>query len=205
MFVRLHPNNPEERKIQQIVEELKKGAIIIYPTDTVYGIGCDINNPKAIEKLYRIKNVSAKDAKFSFVCDSLSNISNYTKAIDTPIFKLLKKCLPGPYTFILEANKAVPKLLQTKKNTVGIRIPDNKICLALVEALGNPIISTSLPESQEIDEYVDPDVFYYLFEKQVDIVIDGGIGSLNPSTVVDCTSGIPEIIREGAGSISIFV
>ncbi len=204
MFVRVHPQNPEERKIQQIVEALKNGAIIIYPTDTVYGIGCDINNPKAIEKLYRIKNVNPKDARFSFVCSSLSNISLYTKAIDTPIFKLLKKCLPGPYTFILEANKAVPKLLQTKKNTVGIRIPDNKICMAIVEALGNPIISTSLPESKEVDEYVDPDVFYYLFEKNVDLVIDGGIGNIELSTVVDCTSGNPEIIREGAGSISIF-
>jgi tRNA threonylcarbamoyl adenosine modification protein (Sua5/YciO/YrdC/YwlC family) len=204
MFVRVHPENPEERKIEQIVSSLKDGAVIIYPTDTMYGIGCDITNPKAIEKLYRIKNISAKDAKFSFVCSSLSNISKYTKSIDTPIFKLLKKCLPGPYTFILEASKEVPKLLQTKKNTVGIRIPDNKICMAIVERLGNPIISTSLPESKEVDEFVDPDVFYYLFEKTVDVVIDGGIGSMDASTVVDCTSGNPEIIRHGAGSISIF-
>jgi tRNA threonylcarbamoyl adenosine modification protein (Sua5/YciO/YrdC/YwlC family) len=204
MFARIHPQNPEDRKIQQIVASLKGGAIIIYPTDTVYGIGCDITNSKAIEKLYRIKNVSAKDAKFSFICSSLSNISNYTKPFDTSIFKILKKCLPGPYTFILEANKEVPKLLQTKKNTVGIRIPDNKICLAIVEALGNPIISTSLPESKEVDEFVDPDIFYYLFENQVDIVIDGGIGQSEPSTVVDCTSGTPQIIREGLGSISIF-
>ncbi len=204
MYIRVHPENPEERKILQIVQALRDGALIIYPTDTVYGIGCDINNPKAIERLYRLKNVQAKNAKFSFVCSSLSNISNYTKSIDTPIFKLLKKCLPGPYTFILEASKEVPKLLQTKKNTVGIRIPENNISMAIVEALGNPIISTSLPDSEEVENFVDPDVFYYLFENSVDIVIDGGIGNIEASTVVDCSSGIPEIIREGAGDISIF-
>jgi tRNA threonylcarbamoyl adenosine modification protein (Sua5/YciO/YrdC/YwlC family) len=204
MFVRIHPINPEERKINQVVDCLRNGGLIIYPTDTVYGIGCDINNPKAIEKLYRLKGVNEKTAKFSFICKDISDFSQYTKSLDTPVFKVIKKCLPGPYTFILDASKEVPKLLKTKKNTVGLRIPDNTICKAIVTALGNPIISTSLPETDEVEDYTDPEIFFYLFENKVDIVIDGGIGKMETSTVIQYNDGVAEIIREGAGDISIF-
>jgi tRNA threonylcarbamoyl adenosine modification protein (Sua5/YciO/YrdC/YwlC family) len=204
MFLRIHPINPEERKINQIVDCLRNGGIIIYPTDTVYGIGCDIKNPRAIEKLYQLKGVTEKTAKFSFICKDISDFSLYTKSMDTPVFKLLKKCLPGPYTFILEASKEVPKLLKTKKNTVGIRVPDNKICNAIVTALGNPIISTSLPETNEVEDFTDPEIFFYLFENRVDLVVDGGIGNIETSSVIQFIDGKAEIIREGAGDISIF-
>ncbi len=205
MFLRIHPQNPEERKINQVVDCLMEGGLIIYPTDTVYGIGCDIFNPKAIEKLYRLKGVTEKTAQFSFVCKDISDISLYTKSMDTPVFKTIRKCLPGPYTFILQASKEVPKLLKTKKNTVGLRVPDNKICSAIVAALGHPIISTSLPPSTEVEEFTDPEVFYFLFEKNVDIIIDGGLGNLQTSTVVNFETGLPQIIREGAGSLEPFL
>jgi tRNA threonylcarbamoyl adenosine modification protein (Sua5/YciO/YrdC/YwlC family) len=205
MFVRIHPINPEERKISQVVDCLKNGGLIIYPTDTVYGIGCDIFNPKAIEKLYRIKGVNEKTAQFSFICKDISDFSKYTKSIDTPVFKILKKCLPGAYTFILPASKEVPKLLKTKKNTVGLRIPDNTICQAIVHQLGNPIISTSLPETFAIEDSTDPETFYYLFENKVDMVIDGGIGNMLASTVVSFDEdGTAQLIRTGAGDVSIF-
>jgi tRNA threonylcarbamoyl adenosine modification protein (Sua5/YciO/YrdC/YwlC family) len=205
MFLRVHPINPEDRKINQIVSCLQNGGLIIYPTDTVYGIGCDIFNPKAIEKLYKLKGVTEKTAKFSFICKDISDFSKYAKSMDTPIFKLIKKCLPGPYTFILEASKETPKLLKTKKNTVGLRIPNNTICQAIVAALGHPIISTSLPESTEVEDFTDPEVFYYLFEKKVDLVVDGGLGSLQTSSVIQFTDGVAEVIREGAGNIDMFI
>jgi tRNA threonylcarbamoyl adenosine modification protein (Sua5/YciO/YrdC/YwlC family) len=204
MFLRIHPVNPEERKINQVVDCLRNGGLIIYPTDTVYGIGCDINNPKAIEKLYRLKGVNEKTAKFSFICKDISDFSFYTKSMDTPIFKILKKCLPGPYTFILDASKEVPKLLKTKKNTVGLRIPNNIICNAIVTALGNPIISTSLPETKEVENFTDPEIFFYVFENRVDMVVDGGIGNIETSSVIQFVDGQAEIIRHGAGDISIF-
>ena len=190
MFLRIHPDNPEDRKIQQVLDCLRNGGLIIYPTDTVYGIGCDIFNAKAIEKLYRLKDVNEKTARFSFICKDLSDFS--------------KKSLPGPFTFILDASKEVPKLLKTKKNTVGLRIPDNKICAAIVDALGHPIITTSLPETAEVEDYTDPETFFYLFENKVDLVIDGGIGNTESSTVISFVNDEIEIIRKGAGSIEIF-
>jgi tRNA threonylcarbamoyl adenosine modification protein (Sua5/YciO/YrdC/YwlC family) len=199
MLLHIHPDNPQERNIKTVVETLRKGGVIIYPTDTIYGIGCDIHNAAAIERICRIKNIDPKKAQFSFVCSDLSHISDYTRSIDTPIFRLLKSALPGPYTFILEASKQVPKLLKNKKDTVGIRVPDSKICHEIVKQLGNPIMSASLPMDGEVEYYTDPEIMHDLFEKQVDIVIDGGHGGIIPSTVIDCTQGEPELLREGAG------
>lgn len=199
MLLHIHPDNPQQRNIDTVVDTLRKGGIIIYPTDTIYGIGCDITKPAAIERIARIKGIDPKKAQFSFVCSDLSHISDYTKSIDTPVFRILKKALPGPYTFIFRASKQVPKLLQTKKDTVGIRVPDNNICRMIVEQLGNPILSTSLPTDGDVEYYTDPEVMHDQFEKLVDIVIDAGHGSILSSTVVDCTSGAPELIRQGAG------
>lgn len=199
MLLHIHPDNPQQRNIDTVVDTLRKGGVIIYPTDTIYGIGCDITNPAAIERVCRIKGIDPKKAQFSFVCSDLSHISDYTKSIDTPTFRLLKKALPGPFTFIFNASKAVPKLLQSKKSTVGIRVPDHNICHMLVEQLGNPIMSTSLPMDEDVEYYTDPEIMHDHFEKLVDIVIDGGYGSIIPSTVVDCTTGLPELLRQGAG------
>lgn len=199
MLIHIHPDNPQERNIKTVVEQLKKGGVIIYPTDTIYGLGCDIYNTQAIERICRIKNIDPKKAQFSFVCSDLSHISDYTRSIDTPIFRLLKAALPGPYTFILEASKEVPKMLKTKKDTVGIRVPDNKICQMLVKELGHPIMSVSLPMDGEIEYYTDPELMEEQFGNVVDIVIDSGIGEIEPSTVIDCTSGAPELVRAGAG------
>ncbi|MCB9045125.1 MAG: threonylcarbamoyl-AMP synthase [Chitinophagales bacterium] len=200
MLIHIHPDNPQQRNIDTVVETLRAGGVIIYPTDTIYGIGCDITNPGAFQRICRIKGVDPKKAQFSFVCSDLSHISDYTKSIDTPTFRILKKALPGPYTFILNASKQVPKLMQTKKATVGIRVPDNNICRMIVEQLGNPILSTSLPMDEDVEYYTDPEVMYENFQNLVDIVIDAGPGSIRSSTVVDCTSGSPELIREGAGN-----
>ncbi|MBS1773190.1 MAG: threonylcarbamoyl-AMP synthase [Bacteroidetes bacterium] len=199
MLLSIHPKDPQQRNIKTVVDCLHNGGVIIYPTDTIYGLGCDIYNVEAIERICRIKNIDPKKAQFSFVCSDLSHISDYAKSIDTPIFRLLKKSLPGPYTFILEASKLVPKMLKTKKDTVGIRVPDNKVCHELVKQLGNPIMSVSLPMDDEVEYYTDPLIMHEIFEDKVDIVIDSGIGSIVPSTVIDCTSGEPELIREGAG------
>jgi tRNA threonylcarbamoyl adenosine modification protein (Sua5/YciO/YrdC/YwlC family) len=204
MFLRVHPVNPEERKIKQVVQCLLDGGLIIYPTDTVYGIGCDIYNQKAIQKLYQLKGVTEKTAKFSFICKDISDFSKYAKSMDTATFKHIKKCLPGPYTFILDASKETPKLLKTKKNTVGLRIPNNTICQAIVDALGHPIISTSLPETMDVEDFTDPDVFYFAFENKVDMVIDGGIGNAQTSSVIQFIDGRAEIIREGAGDVELF-
>ena len=199
MIIHIHPDNPQPRNIQTVVDCLRSGGVIIYPTDTIYGIGCDITNTAAIERVCRIKGVDPKKAQFSFVCSDLSHISDYTKSIDTPTFRLLKNALPGPYTFILNANKQVPKLLQTKKTTVGIRVPEHNICNMIVKELGNPIISTSLPVDDDVEYYTDPEAMHDRFEKLVDFVIDGGYGSVISSTIIDCTSGSPELIRAGAG------
>lgn len=202
LFLHIHPDNPQERLINQVVDELRKGAVIIYPTDTIYGIGCDIYNTKAIDKLCRIKGVKSEKTSFSFICSDLSNISEYARSISTPTFKLMKRTLPGPFTYILNASSQVPKLLQKKKKTVGIRIPDNKIVLQIVERLGNPIITTSLKVNDDILEYpTDPELIYDDFKNQLDIIIDGGYGNMNPSTVVDCTGDEPELIRQGAGEL----
>lgn len=199
MLLHIHPDNPQQRNIQTVIDTLRSGGVIIYPTDTIYGIGCDITNRDAIERVCRIKGVDPKKAQFSFVCSDLSHITDYAKSIDTPIFRILKSALPGPYTFILKAGKQVPKMLQTKKDTVGIRVPDHKICHMIVEQLGNPIMSTSLPMDGEVEYYTDPEVMHDIFGDKVDIVIDAGFGNIQSSTVIDCTSGAPELIREGAG------
>ena len=198
MLLRIHPVDPQPRLIRQVVEILRAGGIIIYPTDTVYGIGCDILQADAIERICRLKGIDSHKANLSFICNDLSHLSEYTKPISTPTFRLLKEHLPGPYTFILPASKLVPKSLQSKKSTIGLRIPDNSIAMALVRELGRPILSTSLP-GEQVEDTTDPDVMYENFGKQVDTVIDGGIGGMIPSTVVDCSTDLPEVIREGAG------
>ncbi len=201
MLLAIHPKNPDERKIKQVVALLKKGAVIIYPTDTVYGIGCDISQPEAIERICKIKNINPQKAQLSFLCSDLSHLSEYTKAIDTPLYRFLKQYVPGPYTFILEANKKVPKLLRSRKDTVGIRVPDNKISKAILTELGNPILSTSLPLGENEQIYTDPEEIRDRFEHLVDLVIDGELGGSIPSTIVDCTLSPPEIIRMGLGEI----
>jgi tRNA threonylcarbamoyl adenosine modification protein (Sua5/YciO/YrdC/YwlC family) len=199
MLLRVHPETPQPRLIAQIADCLRSGGVIIYPTDTIYGLGCDIYNTKAIERICRIKNADPKKIQFSFVCNDLSHITDYAKSVDTPIFRVLKAALPGPYTFVLQASKEVPKLLKSKKDTVGIRIPDNKICLAIAKELGHPIMSVSLPMDTDVEYYTDPELMHERFESVTDMVIDGGPGSTLASTVIDCTTGTPEVIREGAG------
>ena len=181
-----------------MVECLKDGGVIIYPTDTIYGLGCDINQHKAVERICKIKNIDAQKAQLSFICRDLSHLSDYTKTIDTPLYRMLKSYLPGPYTFILPASKQVPKILQSKKSTIGLRVPDNIICQHILDELGNPILSASLP-GEMVEEYTDPEVIAENFGDKVDFVIDGGIGSMVPSTVVDCTTGEWTIIRHGQG------
>ena len=198
MLIRIHPDNPQPRLIKQVSEVLKKGGIIVYPTDTIYGLGCDIFQHKAIERICYIKNVEPQKAQLSFICYDLSDLSKYAKQLDTPVYRNLKQYLPGPYTFILEASKEVPKILKTKKDTIGLRIPDNKIARCIVEELGNPILSASLP-GDSVEEYTDPEIIHDKFEKLVDVVIDGEIGGTLPSTIIDFTKGEPEVIREGAG------
>ena len=198
MLIHIHPENPQERLIRQVVEVLKNGGVIIYPTDTIYGLGCDIFQHKAVERICRIKNVQPQKANLSFVCYDLGDLSRYAKQLDTPVYRTLKQYLPGPYTFILEASKEVPKILKTKKDTVGIRIPDNKIARCIVKELGNPILSATLP-GEDVEEYTDPEFIHDKFVKLVDIVIDGGIGGIVPSTIIDFTSGEAEVVREGAG------
>ncbi len=200
MLINIHPDNPQERNIKTVVDCLKSGGVIIYPTDTIYGIGCDIYHPAAIERICRIKDILPKNANFSFICRDLSHLSDYARNIGTPTFRLLKKALPGPYTFILEATKEVPKLLKTKKDTVGIRVPDHNICQAIVEQLGHPLMSASLPMNEDVEYFTDPEMIHDIFEKQVDIVINSGIGNMLASTVIDCTGSEPELIREGAGN-----
>jgi tRNA threonylcarbamoyl adenosine modification protein (Sua5/YciO/YrdC/YwlC family) len=198
MLLEIHPNNPNPRHIATVVDCLKSGGVIAYPTDTIYGLGCDIFQPKAIEKIAQIKGVDPAKAQLSFVCADLSDLSKYAKAISTPLYRLLKNYLPGPFTFILPASKQVPKLLQNKKNTIGLRIPDNTIASAIVAALEHPILSASLP-GEMVEDYTDPYVIHENFENLVDIVIDGGIGGMIPSTIVDCTTDDYTVIREGAG------
>lgn len=200
MLLHIHPDNPQQRNIDTVVECLRGGGVIIYPTDTIYGIGCNIFNADAIAHIARIKNVDAKKAQFSFICCDLSHLSDFAKSVDTPVFRMLKAALPGPYTFILEASKQVPKQLKTKKDTVGIRVPDNKICHQIVKDLGHPLMSASLPMDGDVEYFTDPEVMHEEFGKLVDIVIDGGIGHILSSTVIDCTSGAPVLIREGAGA-----
>ncbi len=198
MLVRIHEDNPSQRKIQLVVDTLKKGGIIIYPTDTVYGLGCDITQPKAIERIARIKGVDAAKANFSFICEDLSHLSDYTGPINNEIFKLMKRNLPGPFTFILNASSKVPKLLKTKRKTVGIRVPDNNIAREIVHELGNPILSTSVYDKDEIIEYTtDPELIEERYGDLVDLVVDGGYGNNIASAIVDCSGDEIKIIREG--------
>ena len=206
MIIIIHPENPEERKIEQVVACLRKGGVVVYPTDTVYGIGCDITNSAAVQKVLRFKDVNLKKTSLSFICHDLSHAAQYLKPIDSRTFKLLKKNTPGPFTFILEANSNVPKLFKANKKTVGIRVPDNDIVRAIVERLGNPILSASVKNSNEEidDEYItDPSLIQENLRHVADIVIDGGIGGVDGSTVVDCTSDEWEIVRQGKGELDV--
>lgn len=206
MLIRLYEENPNEKVLEQVVSVLKKGGIIIYPTDTVYGLGCDITNQKAIENIAKLRGIKPEKANFSFVCYDLSHISDYIKPIDNTTFRVLKKALPGPFTFIFNANNNVPKLLSSKKKTVGIRVPDNNIARCIVKMLGNPILSTSIHDEDDIIEYTtDPELIYEKYQDKVDLVIDGGYGDNLASTVVDCTAGEFEIIREGKGVLDDFL
>ncbi|MFT3979323.1 MAG: L-threonylcarbamoyladenylate synthase [Ferruginibacter sp.] len=198
MFIHIHPDNPQPRLVKQVAECLLDGGIIAYPTDTIYGLGCDIFQPKAVERICRIKNVEPAKAQLSFICRDLSHLSDYTKSIGTPLYRVLKHYLPGPFTFILPASKQVPKILQSKKSTIGLRVPDNEICRHILDALGHPLLSASLP-GEMVEDYTDPEIINERLGEQVDFVIDGGIGGMIPSTVVDCTTDDWTVIREGLG------
>ena len=202
-FLKIYEDKPSETAIKKVVEVLKNGGLVIYPTDTVYGIGCDITNSRALEKLAKIKGVKLEKANFSFVCSSLSNISDYVKQIDTPTFKILKRALPGAYTFILPGNNDLPKDFR-KKKTVGIRVPDNNIAIQIVEMLGNPIVSSSIHDEDEVIEYsTDPELIFEKWQNQVDLVIDGGYGENVASTIIDLTGHEPIIVREGKGDVNV--
>ncbi|MDL2230930.1 threonylcarbamoyl-AMP synthase [Bacteroidales bacterium OttesenSCG-928-L19] len=204
MLLKIYPENPNPKAILQVVECLSDGGIIIYPTDTIYGIGCDIYKPKSIERVISLQGLNKKKSSLSFICSDLSHLSDFTKHIENNIFKAMKRALPGPFTFILEANNNVPRLIQSNKKTVGIRIPDNNISREIVQVLGHPILSTSLKDDDDVIEYTtDPELIYERYGDQVDIVIDGGYGDNIPSTVVDCTTGVCEVIREGKGDITL--
>ena len=203
-FLKIYEENPNPKQIAKVVQVLRKGGLVIYPTDTVYGLGCDITNSRALEKIARIKGIKLAKANWSFICADLSNLSDYVRQIDTATFKILKRALPGPYTFILPGSNSLPKDFK-KKKTVGIRIPDNSIAQALVRELGNPIVSTSIYDEDELLEYTtDPELIYEKWDNLVDVVIDGGYGDNVASTVIDLSKGEPEIIREGKGSVDIF-
>lgn len=204
MILNIHPENPDPKRVGEVVDCLRKGGLVIYPTDSVYSIGCDLMNIKALDKLAKLKGIKLEKANFSVICYDLSHLSEYTKPIDNTVFKLMKKALPGPYTFILNASSEVPKIFQSKKKTVGIRVPDNNIPREIVRVLGNPIVSTSVHDDDEILEYTtDPELIHEKYGKQVDIVINGGFGNLNASTIFDCTNGEPELVREGIGSLDV--
>ncbi len=203
-FIRIYEENPNPKEIKKVIDVLKKGGLIIYPTDTVYGLGCDINNIKALERVALIKGVKLEKSNFSFICHDLSNLSDYVKQIDTKTFKILKRALPGPYTFILPGANSLPHPFK-KKKTVGIRVPNNSIALEIVRQLGNPIISTSIRDEDEIIEYTtDPELILEKWDKLVDLVIDGGYGDNHASTVIDLSEDEPIIVREGKGSLEIF-
>jgi tRNA threonylcarbamoyl adenosine modification protein (Sua5/YciO/YrdC/YwlC family) len=198
MRLELHPDNPQTRHIKAITECLLQGGVIVYPTDTLYGLGCDILQRQAIERISLLKNKDPAQMQLSFICAGLSDLSKYCKSISTPVYRLLKTHLPGPFTFILPASKQVPKILKSRKNTIGLRIPGNRIALEIVKVLGHPLLSVSLP-GERIDEIADPVRIHEIFEKRVDIVVDGGIGGTIPSTIIDCTGDSPVLVRRGAG------
>lgn len=202
-YIKIYNENPNPKEIDRVVEVLRKGGLIIYPTDTIYGLGCDITNAKALDKIARIKGVKLAKANLSFVCNDLSHLSDYIKQINTPTYKILKRALPGPYTFILPGNNNLPKAFKNKK-TVGIRVPDNNIIRQIVKELGNPIVSTSIRDDDDVIEYTtDPELIFEKWQKLVDVVIDGGYGDNQPSTVIDLSQDEIEVIREGKGSLDI--
>jgi tRNA threonylcarbamoyl adenosine modification protein (Sua5/YciO/YrdC/YwlC family) len=205
MLIRLNDSKPDSKTISQIVSCLKDGGIIIYPTDTVYALGCDITQNKAVERICKLKNIKPDKSKFAFVCSDLSHLSEFTKPIPNHVFRVMKKALPGPYTFILEANSNVPKIIKQERKTVGIRVPKNIICREIIMALGNPIISTSLIDSNDdiLEYFSDPEVIYQQYQDVVDMVIDGGHGNIYASTVIDCSKSEMEVIREGLGSLDV--
>jgi tRNA threonylcarbamoyl adenosine modification protein (Sua5/YciO/YrdC/YwlC family) len=200
MLLPVHPKNPQGKNISTIIKCLSEGGIIIYPTDTVYGFGCDIFHPKAVERICRIKKIDPAKANFSFICNDLSALYRYAKAVPTSTFRLLKSHIPGPFTFILPASKEVPKILKSKKDTIGLRVPDNVIAQNIIKELGHPILSSSLP-GEMVEEYTDPETIYEIFGKQVDIVVDGGIGGMEYSTVIDITADEPIVLRQGMGQL----
>lgn len=201
-FIRLYEENPDPKRIRQIVDVLRNGGVIIYPTDTVYGLGCDIMNLRAVEKICRIKGINPRKHNFSFICADLSNIAEYTRVITKPVFKMMKKALPGPFTFILEANTQVPKILHSNKKTVGIRVPNHSVPRMIVEELGQPLLSTSIRDDDQVIEYnTDPELIFEKYENLVDIVIDGGYGQNVGSTILDCTGDEVEVLREGLGRL----
>ncbi len=203
-YLTIHPINPEENKIRKVVACIREGGLVIYPTDTVYGIGCDLYNPKAIEKLCRLKGIKPAKMHLSFICYDLSDISKYAKHVNTATFRLMKKALPGAYTFILESSGEVPKIFDVKKKQVGIRVPDHLIPRMIVKELGNPILTTSVKDEQQGGEHLtDPSLIYEQYANLVDMVIDGGIGGIEPSTVIDCTNDQFEVIREGLGAVDL--
>ena len=202
MLLKIHPETPERKKLEEVVACLRKGGVVIYPTDTVYSIGCDLTNKKALEKVARLKGLKLDKANFSLIFHDISTLGDFTKQFDRNIFKSINKALPGPYTFILNASSRIPKLFNSNKKTVGIRIPDNNIARSIVEYLGNPIVATSVHDDDEVIEYTtDPELIHEKYEKLVDIVIDGGYGNNEASSVLDCTSDVIEVVREGIGSI----
>lgn len=204
MLLEIHPDNPQDRLIEKAVEVIAKGGVVVFPTDSIYALGCDAFNNRAIERVCRILGKKPEKANLSLICKDLGNLSEFTTPIGTPTFKLMKRVLPGPYTFILKANSNVPKIFKTNKKTVGIRVPDNAICQAIIEKLGHPMVSASIHSEDEIQEYLtEPEEIYEVYEKITDVVIDGGAGGNQPSTVIDCTNEVPEIIRQGKGIVEI--
>jgi len=202
MLLKLYEQNPDPRQINKIVDLLEHGGVIIYPTDTVYGMGCDITKARAVERVARIKGIKPEKARFSFICSDLSHLSDFARHVDNTTFKLMKSCLPGPYTFILNASNKVPKSIKFHRKTVGIRIPDNNIILEIIRQLGHPILTTSLKKDDHILEYpTDPELIYEEYRDMVDAVIDGGYGGIVPSTILDCSGEEPQLIREGLGEI----
>lgn len=202
MLIHIHPIDPQPRIVKQVADVLRNGGVIIYPTDTIYGLGCDIFQQKAVERICRIKGIDPQKAQLSFVCYDLSDLSQYVKQLPTPVYRTLKQYLPGPYTFILEASRQVPKILKTKRETVGIRVPDHKVARAIIKETGHPLLSASLPGGY-VEEYSDPEAIHDKFGNLVDLVVDSGPGGIIPSTIIDFTSGVAEVTREGLGEWAI--
>lgn len=204
MLLRIHPDNPGDRQVQKAAEILQKGGIIIFPTDTVYGLGCDIYNVRAVERVARFKGIPIEKANFSFICHDLSHLSDFARHVDNVTFKLMKQCLPGPFTFILEASHNVPRVFRNKKKTIGIRIPDNNIIRAIVKELGHPVLTTSLHDEDEVLDYItDPELIHERYQNHVDAIVDGGYGNIYPSTVIDCSGDEPVIVRQGIGEVEL--